>query len=133
MSDRGLSEEIRELKRRLERLTAHQREMEARLWTLEDSRVFRILQQVAIFSGSIKSRLRRAVTPGAEAAEKARAYRSWLALRTAPAGDITTLAYQPRFQIVEGLAEGSAPNADADYFIFLSRGASLTANALFGI
>ena len=106
-----------------------QREMEARLWTLEDSRVFRILQRVAIFTGSIKSRLRRVVSPGAEEADRKRAYRSWLNGRTTRDRDIATLAYQPRFQVVED----RVATGDADYFIFLSGSARLTPTAFFDL
>jgi GT2 family glycosyltransferase len=123
-----LSDELKEIRRRLERLTAHQREMEARLWTLEDSRVFRILQRIGIVSGSLKSRLRKVVSPGAETAERERTYRSWLRQRTPLEGSIAALAYQPRFQMA-----GSVPDPDADYYILLGPGGRLTLNALYDL
>jgi O-antigen biosynthesis protein len=123
-----LSDEGKELKRRIERLAALQREMDARLWTIENSRAFRILQRIGVVSNSIKTRLRRRLAGGLEAAEKQRAYRSWLA-QAQNEGDIAKLSYQPRFEVVEG----SAPKADADYFIFLGAGGRLRPNALFNL
>ncbi len=109
----------------MERLTALQREMEARLWTLEDSRVFRALQRIGIFTGSIKAWLR----PGAEAARQRNEYRSWLESRTWGELDIAALKCQPRFHVVRD----SQRVPDADYLVFLAPGGKLTSGALFDL
>ena len=108
--------------------------MEGRLWKLEDSRVFRILQRLAISGEAIKTRLRQAINPGAEAEEKRQAYRLWLEQNTASGRNIASLGYQPRFQVVDGSArDGSAQDCSADYFIFVAPGGRLLPNALYDL
>jgi O-antigen biosynthesis protein len=124
-----LSDEIQELQRRIDRLTTVQRELEARLWTIEDSRVFRILQRAGIVTNSIKTRLRRTFAGGLEVAQKQRVYRDWLASQPKRDSDISTLAYQPRFQV----AEGSTPKEDADYILFVAPGGRLAPTALYDL
>lgn len=104
-------EEIRQLQRRVERLTTLQREMELRLWTLEDSRVFRILQRIGIAVNAIKSRLR----PGAEAEARRQEYRAWLRSRT-PAREAAELPDPAGFE--------------NEYAIVMAPGGRLTGNAL---
>lgn len=99
-------EEIRQLQRRVERLTTLQREMEARLWTLEDSRVFRILQKIGIAGNAIKARLR----PGAETEARRREYRAWLQSHTP--------------------APHEAAVAERDYAVLIAPGGRMTSNAL---
>ncbi len=90
--------------------------MEARLWTLEDSRVFRILQRIGAAVNGVKARLR----PGAEAEAMRQEYRAWLQSRTAPQNDVPSLAYQPG-------------DLQADYSIFIGTGGRLTPNALYDL
>jgi O-antigen biosynthesis protein len=120
-----LSDELKEIHRRLERLTAHQREMEARLWILEDSRVFRILQRIGIALNSVKARLR----PGAEAEAMRQEYGAWLESRAALQRDPASLPYQPRFEVVEK----SPRDAQSEYCILIGAGGRLTPHALYDL
>jgi GT2 family glycosyltransferase len=124
--------------RRLDRLVANQREMDARLWALEDSRVFRILQRIGNASGLIKARAERLVNPGAPASKKHRLYQLWLESQRSREMDVGELSYRPRFKVLTvgdepAAALNRAAQAATDYLIFLSPKSCLTSSALFEI
>jgi hypothetical protein len=132
-----------EMVRRMDRLVANQREMHARLWKLEDSRVFRILQRIGIVSGVIKTRVASLVNPGAAVREKQRAYQRWLQSQPVQDASVDTnmgaLSYQPRFKVLT-VRDGSAASlnqaaldAASDYLVLLSPGSRLASNALFDL
>lgn len=125
-----------EILRRLDRLVANQREMDARLWALEDSRVFRILQRIGKTSALFKARAGRALTPGAASRERQRLYQLWLeSQRSGEKG--TEFSYRPTFKVLtvgdEPAASLNREAAAADYLVLLGPQSSLTSNALFEI
>jgi hypothetical protein len=132
-----------EMARRMDRLTANQREMHARLWKLEDSRVFRILQRIGIVSGVIKARVASLVNPGAAAREKQRVYQRWLQSQPIDMNmgetNMGALSYQPRFRVLT-VQDGSAASLNkaaletaSDYLLLMSPGSRLTSTALFDL
>ncbi len=122
--------------RRLDRLTTNQREMEARLWAIENSRVFRILQHIGIVSQQIKRKFRQLANPGADSLEKQRLYQHWLETQTPEEINLSDLPYQPCFKVVPVGDESAASlnqtvsEAGGDYLVFLSPTCRLTSNAL---
>ena len=122
-----MSDDITELKRRLDRLEKNQKELDARLWVIEDSRTFRILQRIGIASSAVRTRIRQLVNPGAEAAEKERAYQAWLNRHPLPEGDLASLSYRPKLKV------GADADTDADYIVFLGPDGKLTPNALYDL
>jgi len=134
----GWEQDRAEIVRRLDRLVANQKEMDARLWTLEDSRVFRILQYIGKASGSIKARAERLVNAAAAAREKQRVYQLWLETQQSRETSLSELSYRPRFKILtvgdKPVAElNRAAQAVADYLVFLTPKSCVTPNALFDI
>lgn len=123
-----MSDETRELQKKIDRLIANQKALDERLWVIEDSRTFRMLQRVGITTAAIKHRLRRLVNPGAEAAAKQRAYRDWLAKQPKSDGELSALPYRPTFQ-----AGSAAAGGDADYILFVDSGGKLAPNALYDL
>jgi len=124
-----------ELVRRIDRLVANQREMDARLWALEDSRVFRILQRIGHATSLIKARAVGLLNPGAMGREKQRVYRLWLESQRSGKMAESELSYEPRFKVVR---VGDEPAASlnraaweeaSDYLVFLSPKSRLTSNA----
>jgi len=125
-----------EILHRLDRLTTNQREMDARLWPLEDSRVFRLLQRCGIALHSMKTHVGRLVNPSAEARRKQLAYRLWLESQPPREMNKGALSYQPRFKVLtvgdesaESLNQ-SAREGDSDYLVLMSPHSRLAPNAL---
>ena len=136
----GWEAERADLLRRMDRIVANQKEMDGRLWVLEDSRVFRILQGIARSSSGIKSRIGRLLDPKAVTREKQRAYQLWLENQAPRKLDLSALSYRPRFKVLAvggdsraGLLNRAAHEADSDYLVLLSSNSRLTPNALFEI
>lgn len=101
-----------------------QRQMETRLWVLEDSRVFRILQRIGLWAELLKGR-----RPTSESTRREAQYRNWVRDQTRCYRDAATLAYQPRFHV----AEKPECRADADYLVLMAPGGRLMPNALFDL
>ncbi len=122
---------------RLDRLLANQKELDARLWTLEDSRVFRILQRIGSLCNLVKERTARLVNPGALAREKQRRYRLWLEGQQSREMDADELSYRPSFKVITVGEEPAASlnrmaeESASDYLVFLSPKSNLASNALF--
>jgi len=133
-------EERADIVRRMDRIVENQKEMDARLWVLEDSRVFRILQRIAHASRVIKAQVGRLVDPRGVAREKQRVYQLWLENQRPSKVDLNELSYRPRFKVLtvgeDAPADSlnqAAHEADSDYLVLLSPNSRLTPNALFEI
>jgi O-antigen biosynthesis protein len=122
---------------RLDRLVANQKELDARLWTLEDSRVFRILQRIGSLCSLVKERTARLVSPGALAREKHRRYQLWLEGQQSREMDVGEFSYRPIFKVITVGEEPAASlnrmveESASDYLVFLSPKSNLASNALF--